>query len=471
MQQPDEESKAKNAELLIDIAPDRMSAKVADYRHHDNEGTPLNTELIREAAQAAGVVIEPKMEAIEQILERVSENKPISGIVLATGRPPTPGEDGRVELDVHTAVSVGQLSENGSIDFHERGLVQTVVADQYLGRIIPPGKGIPGLDVTGKSIPTRDGNPAYFRVGDNVEVSEDGGEMRASINGMVQFAHNFLSITETLEIRGDIDLETGNIHMTEGSLKIHGIVRSGFSVHSSGNIIVRKSIEDAEVISGGDVEVQRGIINGRVTSRSAVFARFARNAGIEADGDVIIENSIINCEVVAGDRVLVVNGKGLIRGGIIRANAGVEAIEIGSSFETGTHIVIGLENDILNDLLAQKQAIDEKAAGLSHILGEGDPETLMERAPVEQRPQVLRALKSLKRRDYLLNLIEREKKRLKKQARATIRVRNVIHPGTQLTIAGANLTVKHPISSSQFYYAVEEDQIQWAPLQSESEND
>ncbi|MCP4675793.1 MAG: DUF342 domain-containing protein [Deltaproteobacteria bacterium] len=466
-----EETQAKDAGVEIEIAPDCMSAKVTRYWCHIGKGAPLSAVLIGEQLRAAGVVIEPDKEAIEKILERAAEDKPLPEIVVATGHPPTPGQDGRVDLDVSTAASTGQISEDGSIDFHERSLVQTVVAGQYLGRIIPPGEGIPGRDITGKAIPAKDGNPVHFKVGENVEVSEDRSEMRSSINGMVQFANNTLSITGTLEIPGDVDLETGNIRMTEGSLRIRGGVRSGFKVHSAGNVVVMKSVEDAEIEAGGDIEVQRGILNGRVASHGAILARFARNARIEAGGDVIIENSIINCDVVAGDRVLVVQSKGLIRGGTIRSHAGVEAIEIGSDSETDTCISVGFENDILRDLRSQKNAIDEKAESLSRVLGEGSPETLLERASEEQRPQVLRALKSLKRRDHLTKLIGKEEERLKKQSRATIRVHNIIHPGTQITIAGASMTIEHPIAASQFYYNVEEDNIQWAPIQSESEEE
>ncbi len=456
--------KNADAEIEIHIASDRMSLKITDYQHHRGGGALLSAEFIEEKLRAEGIVATPHPDAIHQILKRAARDKRLPDIVIAEGTPPTPGQDGRIELLVETAISIGSFTEDGRIDFRERGLVQTVVEGQLLGRIVPPEAGVEGRDVAGKTLAAPSGRPAFFKVGENVEFNDQTGELHAEMSGTVKYTHRVLSVSETIDISGDVDLSTGNIHTSEGSLKVRGVVRSGFTIEVAGNVIIGKSIEDATVIAGGDVEVQRGIIGGHVTARSAVFARFTQNAHIVADGDVIVENSIFNCDVDAGDRVVVVNGSGLIRGSNIRCNAGVEAVEIGSDSSKNTHIVIEAKGCLLGELIAEKDRLKETAAKYAHLLGHENPEAFIERLPTQQRAEALRATKISSRIERLCDRIDTEMQRLKELRHATVRVRGIIHPGTMISIAGTHLTIDHAITSAQFYYNREKDVLEWEPI-------
>ncbi len=399
----------RDAEIEVEISPDRMEARIIGYLPAAGSGAPLDTERLKNQIAAAGVAVEADEEALSQFLGRLDEAEDEVDVVIASGIPPVHGSDGRLEFSVDTDQSVGTVRENGSIDYHERSTVRTVAEGDLLGRMIPPETGTPGQDVAGRALPARDGRPVVLTPGENVTVSDDGLEFRAGIDGMIKFARNVLTVTQVVEIPGDVDFGTGNIHMDEGSTLIKGTVRSGFAVSSAHNVVVGESVEDAEIQAGGDVMVQQGILmtdKGFIKAEGSVYARFAQNARIEAGGDVVIDNNISNCDITAGGRVLATKGKGQIQGGIIRCNGGVEANKIGSKSNVKTLIEVGL----------------------------------------------------VKRHH------EEEEDRSEERPGASIKIHKTIHPGTHVTIDGCHLAVEHKIRDSRLRFDHKSNSIKWAPL-------
>lgn len=455
----------KDARVKIKLSSDRMTASVVGYLPPEEDGAVLDLESLKAQIAAAGVTAAPEPAALEEVLDYIRAGRPFTGgVVVAEGKPPVNGEDGRLELFVDTEMSTGAVLEDGRIDYRNRGLVKSAIEGDLLGRIFPPKEGEPGMDVTGGSVPARKGRPAAFTPGSNVRVAENGVDIVASAGGMLRRGGNKLSVIEALVISGDVDFSTGDLLMSEGAVRIRGTVRSGFKVQAAESVLVEQSVEDAQIIAGGGVTVKGGILKGSILCSGAAAFKYARNATVAADEAVIIENSAFNCNITSKDKVLLVGKKGLVRGGTIRAERGVEAVEIGSPSSAGTHIVIGLAHEIYASLLLKKEKLEDELFRFTHKYGELDLEGIANRFGDASEPKVENALKNMARHKQLLRLIAEEKKKMQLASSATLIVRKIVHPGTIVTIAGKTLTLSHAVMLSRFYFDQDADNIRWAPL-------
>ena len=456
----------KDAKVVVKLSSDRMTASAVGYTPPEGEGRALDEDLLYAQIGAAGVTVIPDERGVKRVLNFIRIGRPLSnGVVVAEGVPPVHGADGRVEVFVETTLSTGEVSEDGRIDYRNRGLVKTAVAGQVLGRLVPPGEGTPGTDVTGRSVPARAGRPVQFTPGENVYVAENGEDIVAEIGGMIRFGVNTLSVVATLEIVGDVDFSTGDVMMNEGSLGIRGTVRTGFTVQAAGDVTVEQSVEDADVTAGGNVTVRGGVLKGRIHSSGVITVKYAENAVLFAGDAVTVENSAFNCDITAQGRVLLpATGKGLIRGGTIRAGGGLDALEIGSPASAGTHIFVGLAGERETELLREEAELKEELFRFTHKHGELDLEGIANRFGDASNPEVERALQQMTRLRNVRKRLEIEKHRMRQEVTPEIIVRKIVHPGTLITIAGKTVVLPHAVMISRFFFERETGEICWAPL-------
>jgi len=456
---------------LLKVAPDHMEV-VATLYPEDSLGNPITLEVICRVMDTLGIRVEPDNDAIESAIAAAGpDGEPVKDVVLAAGTPPKHGRNERVELAVNTAQSAGTIMEDGSIDFYEQGAVCSVSEGQLLGRLFPLEKGINGRNVYGDTLPADEGVSTDFRIGENVDTTEDKLQFHSRINGMVKFVHNCLSITEIFEISSDVDFNTGNIHMEKGSVSIQGMVRSGFVVSSAGNIVVSEVIEDAVVDAGGDVMVQSGILmhgKGSVRAEGSVIAQFAQNARIEAYGDVVINNNITNCDITAGGKVLSTQGMGRIQGGIVRCIDGIEANVVGSPSNTPTRIIVGSEYKDQEDLTAEKRDLKEQIHWITREIGVADISEILENIPPQKREAVTKILVKLsaarQRIAEIEGILEEREQQTKESFGKQIKIKETLYPGVVVTMAGCNLKIDHPITSCTLYYDRDTDSIRWVIL-------
>ncbi len=460
-----------DAEVAVQVSEDRSEASIAEYAPPIGAGSPLSEEILCAGLEEAGVVVEPLHDAIQEAVARAAEDEDPSGLVLARSTPPRDGADGRIEFAVETQQHVGSVEADGRVDYRERDTVHSVTAGQVLVYLIPPEPGTPGRDVLGHSLAAQEGDPCSVQAGENVELTEDGSAFRATTAGMVVLDGEALSVTDVYEINGDVDFSTGNIRMDQGSVRIKGAVRAGFSVIASKDIVVGEAVENATVEAGGDIEVRRGIVmrdEGSLKAGGNVSAHFAKNARIAAGGDIEIDNDITHCELTAGGRVIATKGKGRIQGGAIHCGDGVEANVIGSDAGVLTTVTVGLQSENYEELAAEKERLGQTITKIDNTLGTEDARTILSRTPPPKRTAVATLLKNriaardrLKEIEDILRQIEES---ARQAARARVKARRTIHPGTTITIAGCRFRVEHPLNASQAYYDAASGSIQTAPM-------
>ncbi|MFT4554080.1 MAG: hypothetical protein ACI9S8_002725 [Chlamydiales bacterium] len=460
--------------LLLSIEEDKMCAKMGVYKK-DFKGNEITAQKLISFINDEGIIT---FSALEQGLvaafKKINPKEcPCESILVALGSAPHLGKDGYLELtgDVNKG-PVGTERKDGSLDHKDRGKTWCVRQGDLIGTIVEPEEGGPGKDIFANPIDCPQVNPCFVETGDNVKASGDGKEFYAEDEGMVVYSRDILSVNPVHEIDGNVDLESGNIEITKGSVIIKGSVLKGFRVSCPGNIIVEDTVEGAFLTAGGSIKVSRGIAMGNygeVKADGDVFADFATSANIIAGRDVRIGSSIINSEIFAEGRVIVTEGSGKIRGGRIHSGSCIEANEIGSEEGVPTFLSIDLISLTYRRNLEIKEDLETKIKKIEGAFGDNDPIELMKKLPGEKAEKIRALLGSLKLfnqslkeiKDLLIKALEEFWTSVDKQ----IIIHTMLYPDTTIRIGrGYMLKVKEPIPKCIAQVSLVEKEIEISPL-------
>lgn len=297
---------------------------------------------------------------------------------LIVGLPPVPPEPGRLEWCRDFFAEGWAVDGSDRMDFWEPMERRSVAADEELCRALPPVPGVPGLNVYGKEIPVPTLKPAKLRAGKNVTESEreDGARVfTAAIDGRLRYAKDTVTVDDMYVIKGDVSLETGNIHH-KGAVTVHGDVRSGALIETDGDVTVRGLVEAATIRCGGDLAVGGGIVGdgeGVVSAGGKVEALYISEARVSAGGDVVVKNEIAHADIDCRGRVRA--DKGRIAGGRTVGLQGIRVAEAGAGGATTTHLIAGLDPDLepaLDVHRARHDRLDEAQAKLAEALARHD---------------------------------------------------------------------------------------------------
>ena len=359
----------------LQVSEDKLTVFLAVHPPSISNGT-MSLALVEQLLAERGIVRGIDAIAIEKALnEAVSKNMPIHDVVIAVGRAPQRGADGRIELKFQPEKIAGTVDEtSGKIDYKERKSLQKVNSGTLLAVKVPPTPGIDGVDVFGDIIPAEPGDEKDLTPAGNVKVSDDGLGFISDIDGIVFLSpENKIWISKKYEVSGDVDYSIGNLSM-EGSLDIKGWIHSGFEVRASDEIRIGGGVEDAIVEAGADIYINGGVIGsggGSVQAGGKVTARFFENATVHAGGDIIVHDDIFRSTVSTSGSITATKGKGRIRGGSVDAVKGVEVNEIGSDAGVKTYVSVGMDSktrNLLADSKKQLMNFERERAKMDKIL-------------------------------------------------------------------------------------------------------
>ena len=391
---------------------------------------------------------------------------------MAVGKRPAKGKDGVFRL------ACGGSSQSGEaggerLDPRERGLFLSLDAGEAIGTLFPPEPGTAGQDVFGNRLPPIPGDLKDLQPGENVEIIGDGeaGQpvtYQAGISGVIAFEGGAVSVSEVLEIPGDVDYSTGNITLERGSVQIAGSVMPGFSLDVPREARIQGMVDDARIAASGNISVQGGIVaehSGRVQAGGSVQAQFAENVTIEAGGDVVVTQNITNCRIQASGMVLCTSGCGSVQGGTVRSSQGIEVNVAGSKLGVVTKLIIEPDTKAglalskeKKELQAQITKIEEKLGGSENI------EALRTRLPKDKHEAVSRLLQIRSEAAGRLEEIEAELLELKQQkleslSAARIKIRRTAYPDTLIVFLNREHQVKEQLTSATFRFDLETRQI------------
>jgi len=322
-----------------------------------NEGTVANLQIVAAELEEAT----PDLDKIKQLLK---ENDVVFGVnedsitnalsntentgptVIAQGIPVQAGNDATIELLFEVQSSAEpSVDDRGRIDYKNLHFIQNARAGQILARKTPATAGTPGKSVFGTPVAAKPGRDRQLGKGTNTEISSDGLELSATIDGTIAYKFNTVAIHPNENIPASVDTKTGNIDCV-GSLKIGKDISSDFTVIAGHNIEVSGNVADAIVQAGGSVMIHGGYFGagkGKLIAGADVTAKYVENQKIRAGGSVMIGGEALNADIYADDAVYVQGKPGSIIGGSVAAKNLVRAVQIGNEASVPTHIHVAYD--------------------------------------------------------------------------------------------------------------------------------
>jgi len=342
--------------IAVTVSDDAMSAELT-VRSADDPSA-ITAEACIQALKGAGVAVSREVaELVADLLDGLGPGEQRSGVV-ATGTPPTDGEDGAVDW----------------ADRADGGEPTTVEQGQEVGRVREPTAGANGSTVRGDPIPARHGRPVALRIDDTIDRREDG-SLIARAAGVLSRSLDRAAIHHVLELDHAVDGDADPIDFI-GDVWIRVGARDGARIAASGNVTAGEVIADAEVDCGGDLDARGGVTGGR---RARLVVRGDLRGGpfestqIEVLGVLAPTGDLTRCRIVAHSGVSAPSGA--IVGGIVTTGGPIEVARLGDPSGVPTVLEVGrvpmLEpkvssfDRVMARLASERAAIDERLAGLA----------------------------------------------------------------------------------------------------------
>ncbi|MFH1562258.1 MAG: FapA family protein [Nitrospirota bacterium] len=445
-----------DGKVEIEVAPDHSNAVmfVIPPKHG---GLPASfedaMETLREKEVVAGIDERAMAKAIFE-----QTTKPV---LVAEAILPTPGDEAKLEYKFRVDRSRVELVEDeyGRVDFKRLNLVENVRAGQILVVKRPPGKGMPGKLVNGLDLPALSGSDVRMPVGRNTEVSLGGTELISTLNGQVLLAGDKVNVEDTLEIKGDVNLQTGNIYFL-GTIIIQGNVEDDFEVEATGDIQIKNSVGKCFLSAGGSIAIGEGVKGkgkARLFAGQHIFAKYIENARIEAKGTVQVTQEIMHSQADAGKSILL-EGKqrGSIIGGKVRAGDEIRAREIGAPAGTYTRVEVGGTPKVREQLESLNRLYFKDVNRLETIkkdisILKDKKNQEKEKFPIEKEAKLQKIIREHNKLTVKLHRYTDQKEflevRIQEALGGAIYVSHILFQGVSIGIRNANLEIKDNYNS------------------------
>lgn len=323
--------------IKIRVSPDNMKAYMS-IGIPDNCREITKKDLL-DALEEGGITYGINHEEIERRCESKSF---FSELLCAQGKQPIDGKDGTMSFHFDTEhVLKPRERADGGADFHDMGIIQSVSKDELLCSRTMPMPGEDGINVSGIVVDFKPGEEKKFPNGANTYISEDQLELRAAIDGNINFKNGIVSIDDTFTVKGDIDTSTGDIIFC-GNVVVLGDIREGFKIHAGKDVTIKGMVEGATIWANGSITITEGMNGmniGKLFAGGNIKGRYFQNTQIMCQGDVAADY-FLNSEVTCGGTITAEGIKGLLLGGRYQAGLEVCAKTIGADTYLATSVSI-----------------------------------------------------------------------------------------------------------------------------------
>ncbi|HAS87837.1 MAG TPA: DUF342 domain-containing protein [Desulfovibrio sp.] len=333
---------------------------------------------------------------------------------------------------------------DGSVDYYNMGYVQSVITGQVLAQWEDPGENGDCI------LDHRHYANKEFPRGPNTKVNPDNtDQLIATRNGYVFYNESgLITVKELLNVRGDVNLSTGNIFFV-GDMVIHGSIKSGLDVKAN-NINVKGIIEQANVHAAGFLKCDGGIkgnSKGLVESKETIRTSFCENATLVSGGNIIIDKNCMHTTVYCEGKFAV---KGRFAGGKCYSDQIVFIGEqLGGGLSAASQVVVGYNPVLLlqiDKISAQISVLEGEVRDLQKIMSNGASTTAEFTAKIEKCEMKIRFLKNKKKQ--LWGKIQQTEK----LDTCRIMVQGVVKSGVEISIGPAYMQVDEPLENVFFYY-------------------
>lgn len=444
--------------VKIEVSKDNMIATV-EFEHPQGEGILLTKQQVYEYIKSSDIKYGLDEKLINLISEKRSYNKKY---IIATGLEATTGKNGSINILFDTSAESlkPKILADGSVDYRNLDNIKMTEKGEVLAKVLPPTIGDVGYDVYGNTIPGKEGKPCpKLPKGKGTIVSEDGTEIISDVTGKIIYVDNKISVTEVYEIKGDVGVGTGNI-LFNGSVIVKGNVMTDFSIKAAGNIEVFGVVEGAEIYSGGNIFISKGITGMHkafIQAQGNITSKLVKDARLVAGKDIFAE-AIMHSKLKVQGKIELKGKKGLLVGGKASAALGIRAKTIGSPMGTITEIYIGVDRNLLEEhnkltleLGKLKQNYNENAQYLNSMVKKKD--TIAGKR--DFKTSFLNTVNRVKSLKAKMEEIEEKLNTLSPliescDSTSILDVEKIVYPGTNVQIGNAFINIGDEIYKSKF---------------------
>lgn len=454
---PQYKEKPINAVAKVTVSHDLMSASlIIDSPKYG--GKEIDGDAIDYAIHQAKITYGLNTTVIESIKKSPLYN---NCYIIAKGTPPKNGTDGSITYCFETKISgKPKMKHDGTVDYHDLGIVINVKQGQVLANIVLPTKGIEGMSVTGKKFTPSVGKSVPSPVGRNTALNGDETQLYATVDGTVSLNGSRVIVSESFVISKDVDTSTGNIKAV-ASVNVLGNVQSGFLVEAGKNIEIGRNVEGGNIYAGGNLIIHGGVVGrnaSKITSGSNIECSFFENCQVVCGGSMKTESIMTSNIKVAGKLELygmmakIVGGRYVIGGDLV-------ANDIGSYSNNPTEVILGADPTIVTRYSTIKTEIarlTDEIPKLKQIVEILNKMSLVSDLPYAKRKMLQNSQLSLDKDVKLLQDDNEEFKNLNdiinNSGKGKITCRGTVYRGVKLTIGFATLVVENDITSSTFTF-------------------
>ncbi|MCU1487292.1 MAG: hypothetical protein JWN67_4038 [Actinomycetia bacterium] len=434
--------------VAVTVDEDGMRASVRVYPPGPL-APPLSPADVHAALAAAGVTYGIDEAAIDALALDKQGVHPV-----AAGVEPIDGEDGDVHFVVESTHEIKPAPrEDGGVDMYAAATIPKIRAGELLADVIPETPGESGWTVRGEELLARKGRAAKLPKTKNVELTEDGMQLVATIDGLLELSHTHIAVRPDLTIPGDVDFETGSVDF-HGDVMVNGSVRPGFHVRAGGRVIVAGDVEQAEVEAESLVWVRGAIVGDRcvVRSNGDVKVRTVHEGRVEARGSVFVEKEANDATILASQDLVFESPRNRLVGGTVWVGHEVIAAEIGAVGEIATRVTVGIDpftaeeiQGLQADRTTQLATLDRVKASVGQFI---DKPELVDALDADRRSAVVRLLTAheslVERLASIENRLEELQRRSEDDGVPRVVARLAMRPGVMLTVRRARRTVDVP---------------------------
>lgn len=449
----------ENREIKVSVSPDDMEVaiNVPIIYGSDNEPYIFSKREILEALSKKNIQFGIDKEQIDRIVEGTIYGR---DVVVARGVASVDGVDAHFDFFFDTNLThKPAIRADGTADYWSIHLVELTKKRQVVAQYYDAIAGKDGMTVKGKPIKCRRGRELAPMTG--VGFSRiDGNHLYVSnVDGKIEYVNRRIMVLPVYEIYGDVCMKTGNVSF-KGDVIIHGNVRTGMSIESTGTVTVDGVVEGASITADKNILVRGGIQGGKkavIVSKAEISAGFIEYAYVEAEGSITAD-SILDSTVHSHDKITVVTGPNAsIVGGEVYATSGIVARTIGNKHGVKTEITAGKPMELLQELfmlqsqIYDNQSLVDKIENTLKSVTESSEITPLTKEQQQTKMELLRAKVSKQAEIAKDNSkLEYIKKIMQKAEGATIRVEREIFQGCVITINSMRTTMEQHHDGVEF---------------------
>jgi uncharacterized protein (DUF342 family) len=421
----------------IKITVDSMKA-FADFFPALGTGRPLDPDMFAAHLKRKNIKFGVDWERIKETIAFCNKHRTHKiNIRIAQGKLPIDEVPPHYAVDEFLmAKEIIETKDEEDVDFKEKSPFTLVNRGQVLAKKMPGRPGELGYNVFGSSLAYHTKKNPEILAGANVRPEND--VYIAACDGRFQFKGSKFWVDELLFIDTDVDYKTGHI-VFPGDILIKGMVKDGFKINGGKSIVCQSTLDASEVVCKGDLLVQNGIIGkmeGTVRVGGGIKAKFIENCTVEANGIIEVKKSIVQSNVSTLSKITL-GDRGSIIGGVIFAQMGVEAKQIGNPSSLRTEIFCGVDFSVQKKLEWVKKKNIELAFKQKEIQNRMGRES-------GKNPKLTAMEQSIKAAiDKINEMAKTLLFHLDKNEEAKVVVRGVVYPGTFIEICRVRYMVSH----------------------------